>query len=144
MSVIFHLASALGLVLVTYLLFQAQRQRDFLRELLLTQRRHRAPVKVHVEAPTAFLTRFAAAVGVPFEAVHPAATPPVRIAAAPLIDLFLQGGLTLIRCQDRRVEVHLSQAPAEAELAARLSAALGGGVEVTVISGSASASRGQA
>ena len=156
MNVIFHLVSALGAVLLVYLLLRAQRERDFLKDLLGAAGTRRGPHgtesrgvvqrgRVHVEPPVAFLERFAGALGVPFESDEGALSPvPRRIAAGPLVDLFLRAGIGLIRCrkadgQGLLVELELA-ASADAfprgDLEARLAAALGGeAVRVVILPG---------
>ena len=133
MNLVFHLVSALGAVVLVYLLLKVQRERDFARELLLALGARRA--KVHVEAPRVFLGRFAETLGVPFEADEAkGGQAPCRIAPGPLVDLFLRAGIGLIRCKEagggKGLEVEL-EVPAD-RLAAvagsepRLAAALGG------------------
>jgi hypothetical protein len=134
-NLFFHLASALGALLLVHLFLKTQRQRDLLRELLSSQRASSAPRRVHVESPASFLTRFAAALDIPFDGTSAGA--PKRIAPAPLTDLFLRAGIALIRCEEKdqslRVELHLAKGGAPQSMNETVAAALGGGVEVALV-----------
>lgn len=129
MNLMFHLASAAAAALLTYLLLSARRQADFARELLLGLRRAGAR-RVRVEPPAAFLEKLAATFGVAFEN-EGAAGDPARITPGPLTEMLLRGGLQLIRCKDKLVELHVSGEP-EGD-AAGLGAALGGQVQVKIV-----------
>jgi len=137
MNVFFHLASALGAGALIFLLLRVQRQRDFLRALMASVAPDAGRIRrVVVEAPGAFLGRFAAALGVPLEAEEDKALPPRRITAAALAELYLKAGLTLIRCGRSGDVLHLElhvKAAVEHPSAAELARALGDDVEVAIV-----------
>ena len=136
MNLFFHLASAVCALLLVGLLLKAQRQRDLLRELLVTQRAASAARRIHVEPAGAFLARFAAALGIPFDGAVGGA--PRRIVPGPLTDLFLRSGISLIRCEETagkslRVELHVAAGGASTDAQQAVAAAFGGEVEVALV-----------
>lgn len=126
-NVFFHAFSALAAAFLVWWALRLKRERDFVRELLASGAPG-APRRLHVEAPPAFLARFAAALGIPFEGGTGGA--PARIDPAPLVDLFLRRGIALIRCQEGGAAVELHVRGPGDEPAAPLAAALGSQVTV--------------
>ena len=141
-NTVFHLASLLFFVVLIWLTMRAQRDRAFILRLLLTQRRHVPQSRIEVVAPSVFLRRFAAALNIPFVGGGPAGELPVRVNSALFTEIFLQSGISLIRCTSTRagaspglvVELQTELPVTALGLAQRLQQALGGHVSVQLLS----------
>jgi len=140
-NTVFHLVSLLFFGVLIWLALRAQRDRALILGLLLSQRRHASLSRVEVAAPSVFLRRFAAALNIAFVGDGPAGELPVRVNSALFTELFLQSGLSLIRCKSTMagsspgllVELRTEDSVTALGMVERLSQALGGRVVVQLL-----------
>lgn len=137
MNALFHIASALALVLLAAWLLELQRQRALLRKVLVAAATGKAPV---LDEPVAFMARVAKALGVPCENDAGVKAAPARLDLGPLAEFFSTARVSLIRWTNKNgvtVELHVAGTGANPDPGAgrgdALARALGGSVRVEVL-----------
>lgn len=133
-NLMFHVGSALALVLLVHLVLEFKRQRDLIRELLVVQRRGDARARVYVEAPDAFLARLGKALGIAIEGDSQKGLSPRKIDPKPLFELYLSGGIERLRWAGATLEVSSRGASGTgADWQKKLADALGDGISVKIM-----------
>lgn len=135
MNLMFHIGSALALVLLVYLALEFKRQRDLMRELMSGARKSEGKARVYVETPAALLARLAKALGFETQGESPKGLAPRRIDPRPLVELFLDAGIDLLKWADGgTLEIHCKgSSKASDVLQKQLVDALGGDVRVKIM-----------
>ncbi len=132
-NLMFHVGSALALVLLVHLALEFKRQRDLIRELLTVQRRGDRKARVYVETPEAFLARLGKALAIEVEGDSQKGLAPRKIDPQPLIELFLSGGIDRLRWAGSTLEVMSRGAHgAGSDWQKKLAGALGDGVSIKI------------
>ncbi len=126
-NLMFHVGSALALVLLVHLALEFKRQRDLIRELLGRRAR------IYVEAPAAFLDRLGKALGIEVEGEAGKGLAPRKIDPQPLMELFLSGGIDVLKWAGNTLEIRSRAAPsARNDWQKKLADALGEGVSIKI------------
>ena len=126
-NLMFHIGSAVALVLLVHLALEFKRQRDLIRELLGSRAR------IYVEAPAAFLHRLGKALGIEVEGEAGKELRPRRINPQPLMELFLSGGIDVLKWTGDTLEIRSRAAPgAHNDWQKKLAGALGDGVSIKI------------
>lgn len=132
-NLMFHVGSALALVLLVHLVLEFKRQRDLMRELLRGLRPGVGRARVYVETPAGFCTRLAKALDIEVQGDTPSNMPPRKIDPRPLMELFLNSGIDLLRWAGSTLEIHSrGVAPATHAWQEKLANALGDGVDIKI------------
>ncbi|MCX6111304.1 MAG: hypothetical protein NTZ90_17040 [Proteobacteria bacterium] len=141
MNAVFHGVSLLFFAVLVWLLLRAQRDHAFVLSLLQSQRHGAVRGRVAVAPPSIFMRRFASALRIRFEGHGPAHEAPVRMSSGLLTELFLQSGLSLIRCSSGQgtlserllIELQTVEPVTDPGLVERLQQALGGAAQVQLL-----------
>jgi hypothetical protein len=136
MNAVIHLFAGLGGVVLAVLWIRTRHQLNFARTLLLSQKTNEDQQRVLVSTPLDFFKRLSSVLGITLELDAAGSGRHGRMNPRVWTEIFLQHGITLIRClkvngsNDLVVEVELKQGADDAALVARLQAATGGLVAI--------------
>ena len=138
MNAVIHLFAGLGGIVLVLVWIRTRHQLDFARTLLLSQKSNEDQQRVLVSTPLAFFKQLSSVLGITLEVDAASSGRHGRMNPRVWTEIFLRHGITLIRCievngsDDLMVEVELKHGTADAALLARLQAATGGMVVISL------------